>query len=515
MRRYLLAIIVLTLTTGAVMAVTITPGQGSLTDAAGHVWKITASGSITEDGAWTPGGGGTSALSIAADGTVYGQDAKSQSWLTLSGKFWSPAQAPPDALPTGPSPAPPPVPRGPGPKVATPVPGCLPTTPTGSFGILNGIIYDQNQQPFIARGINVMEGNEPSAAAILAQFPGTNFVRLAVYDYPSPAALSSVVNDYTSHGMVVEIEDHFNGTTDNAGGGQGQIFTGQQLAKELSWYISVSDAFKGNPAVWFGTNNEPPDLPGLSGWQSATYDAVRSTGSNAPVMIEVDGWADPTSFGSGPAYNPADYAKMTNTILDLHFYGWLTNKSTDQQVNNNFLAAAIANAQKNIVGAGGVMPVIIGEYGNATDGQVIDANAQQVVQAVAHSGVGSAAWAWGTGNPGDGLLRGDGYGSQVAGAIKAAAAITPTVSAAATCAGGTTVVAAADPLAPPSDPTPPTDAQIQMRSDMAQAQSDAAQVAQAAQVQATDTQAQVSAVMDKKTAVQDQIQQLLKRKTTQ
>ena len=69
---------------------TITPGGGSITDADGHVWTITASGSIVEDGHDTPGGGGTSALTIV-NGTVYGQDnghdgntVNSGGWFTLS-----------------------------------------------------------------------------------------------------------------------------------------------------------------------------------------------------------------------------------------------------------------------------------------------------------------------------------------------------------------------------------------------------------------------------------------------
>jgi len=58
-------------------------------------------------------------------------------------------------------------------------------TATGQFYVSNGQIIGPNGQPFVARGINVLEGNPPSAATLQADFPGINFVRLAIYDYPS------------------------------------------------------------------------------------------------------------------------------------------------------------------------------------------------------------------------------------------------------------------------------------------------------------------------------------------
>ncbi len=86
----------------------------------------------------------------------------------------------------------------------------------------------------------------------------------------------------------------------------------------------------------------------------------------------------------------------------MHYYGWLTNYSTNQATVTANLAADIAQAQ-TITSANGTVPVLIGEYGNSTSGVAIDANANQVISAVQNSGFGSAAWAWGTGNPGDGL----------------------------------------------------------------------------------------------------------------
>ena len=62
----------------------------------------------------------------------------------------------------------------------------------------------------------------------------------------------------------------------------------------------VIAAFKNNPMVWFGTNNEPSETdasgnwnpPALSDWQKATYDAVRNTGNTSPVLLEANGWSN-------------------------------------------------------------------------------------------------------------------------------------------------------------------------------------------------------------------------------
>lgn len=413
----------------------ISPGQ-QVTDTSGNVWAITASGSITENGQWTPGGGGTKALTVIG-GRVYGEDASGRGWFVLSGdgQSWTTTAAPTLA--------------GNDAQTATQTSTqtssnqatttSLPCNSDKKFGVLPlsdggaGVILDANGQKFVPRGINVMNwntGSNPSAATLKATFPGINFIRLAIYNYDSPDSLAPYVNDLTSNGIVVELEDHNNGAG-NAGGSQGQIFTGQQLTTELGWYSSVAEAFKNNPYVWFGTNNEPSeknasggtDPSALSNWQLATYEAVRSAGNNGIVMLETTCWAEGGQPVCNQGYDPSVYSQMNNVIWDNHVYGWLTNGETDQAKNDQFVAANVA-ALSSIKSAGGVtMPVLIGEYGNSTTGEAIDGNGTQIVNAVqktvmSGTAAGSSAWAWGSGNPGDGLTTGGSglsdYGQQVA-----------------------------------------------------------------------------------------------------
>jgi hypothetical protein len=96
---------------------------------------------------------------------------------------------------------------------------------------------------------------------------------------------------------------------------------------------------------------------------------------------------------------PSSYASMTNIVWDLHFYGWSANYSTDQATVTAALLGSVSAGQgiaaaQTITSADGLVPVLIGEYGNSTDGENIDANWIQVITAVTTSGYGSAAWAF-------------------------------------------------------------------------------------------------------------------------
>src|SRR3954465_7763891 len=118
--------------------------------------------------------------------------------------------------------------------------------PTGQFKVTNGQIIGPGGQVFVPSGINVMNwsvGSNPSAATLQNLFPGLNFLRLAFYNFDSPTSLASYVTDLTSHGIVVELEEHTSSDGQNRGGSQGTIFTGQTLTNELNWYKSVAAAF--------------------------------------------------------------------------------------------------------------------------------------------------------------------------------------------------------------------------------------------------------------------------------
>jgi hypothetical protein len=136
-------------------------------------------------------------------------------------------------------------------------------------------------------------------------------------------------------------------------------------------------------------------------------------------MIEAN--CDATNL-CNQGFTPSVYASMKNVLWDMHFYNWLTN-SSDVNTNQTMIEKLAASTQ-SIKSADGVMPVLIGEYGNSTTGQSIDAGGDATVQAVINEGgagkIGSAAWAWLAGG-GDALLadsagtaRSNPYGDEVA-----------------------------------------------------------------------------------------------------
>ncbi|MGE0225659.1 MAG: cellulase family glycosylhydrolase [Acetobacteraceae bacterium] len=288
---------------------------------------------------------------------------------------------------------------------------------TGRFHVVNGTIVDPNGNPFYAVGINVFDFQLGDAEEILATLPGLNFVRVPVYTYQAPAAYEAFIATMTANGVVVELENHTDTTGGHHGGGYGVAFTGELLAAESAWYASVAKAFADNPYVWFGTNNEPPQV-GLSAWHQTTYDAIRGAGNENPILVAYPGGGWPGLDFRGYGLDPAVYAKMTNIIGDIHLYGWSSKFVPDQTVVNAALADLVHNAQ-TIQSADGKLPILIGEFGPSTDGVTDDANRAEVVNAIRSSGdiVGAAAFAWHAG-VNDNITDADGkltwFGEQVA-----------------------------------------------------------------------------------------------------
>jgi hypothetical protein len=534
MRRNLTAMAsVLAVTQAAWAQTAVTPGHGELVDPSGSHWVITPSGSIMQDDRYTPGGGGTARLAIVG-GVVWGQDRDSLRWLTLvgGGQWWAPSPIPPPGVDLTASPVAAPPSVSPAPVMADapalPVAGApAPATAAArlvsigcnvapnNFSALDGVIWGLDQKPFVPHGINVIYGGaNPSAAQILAQFPGTTMVRVAVYHYESAASLKPYVDDLTSHGMVVVLEDHHNNDPNgsNAGGGGGTVFTGGDLATELAWDADLGAAFKSNPRVWHGTNNEPSmshvnggptDPAALSQWQWQEYQAIRNTGNNNLILLEVNS-AGPGKTATG--YDPSVYAKMDQVVLAPHFYGWVVPKQmggqpsygTDQNVANATVMSLAQDAQATLKSIDGhIMPVIFEEIGDSTTGafnpsvgSVQDPNWRQSLQAVFNSGYGWAAWAWGAG-PGDALTGGGAYQTMIQQAIRStsAAGVSGCVNAAAPVITTVTAQAAAPTPSPAPDPisSPATSAQATaLMAEQANAAADSQiKQAEAAAAQAT------------------------------
>lgn len=395
----------------------LSPGHGSVTDCHGHVWTINGDAAILEDSIPVQGGGDTEALLIQGC-TVYGKDngAYGGGWFTMNSTSptsvdgWTKSAAPDGSTISTSQPA-----TGVGPAAAairapTSAPVvCGSSVASGSFKVVNGRIIGPDGKDFIARGINAGPQNmETLIASLDAVFPGTNFIRMATqaawtqYDY------TAFVSAMTAKGRVVEIEDHPYPSP--------RPYTGAQLAAEVAWYAKLANQFKGNPYVWFGTMNEPGgDMsyqdggPLISAQHLATYNAIRSTGSNAILMMDPFGGGNPGSLGTSGGLTPGAYSGMNDVVWDLHYYNWASGMSNDQNAIAAMLDTMIGQAQQ-IKSADGIIPVIIGEYGDSSAGNSVDPGGAETVAAVISAGNqgkhGSAAWTWGGSGGADQLTQG-------------------------------------------------------------------------------------------------------------
>jgi Cellulase (glycosyl hydrolase family 5) len=331
------------------------------------------------------------------------------------------------------------------------------TAGTGVFSVTNaGQIITPTGGTFVARGIDMYAFSLGDAFSTTATspmttlFPGINMVRIYDQGYQPASFYAPYVAELTNAGIVVCLLDSFNwtGSDDQSagggGGGSGVVFTGSVLTNELNWYASLATAFKNNPYVWFGTDNEPsynPSLAALSTWQQQTYNAIRGAGNNNPILIDEPAGGNPNTMGPSNGLTASVYAGMTNIIWDLHQYGWLScpglmapcTATVSQDTVNATLAGSPGNGIEGALSmptnGGGTGGLIIGEYGNSTDGTNIDSNGLEVVTAVTASGYGSTAWAWVPGGTGDVLQTSyvlTAYGTQVAAFIAGGSPTPPT-----------------------------------------------------------------------------------------
>lgn len=317
--------------------------------------------------------------------------------------------------------------------------GIGPTTtsplPQSNFSISGGNIITPSGAVFNGRGFAIHEvqiggavtsanGNPMTGPGGL--FPKLNFVRLGVnletsscvYNFNQfpPSYFQSFVNTLTSLGVVVIME--------NLAFPQScSVQTGSQLTAEVAWYVALAQAFVNNPFVWYETPNEPlvnnevGSQAAVTSEQVAIYNGIRGAGNNSIIALELVAGGQTQVLGincsSGACLSPASaYATMTNVIWDLHQY------SEDWGGQNALVSAAtmladmqgsVALAQQ-ITSANGTVPVIIGEYGNSTDGANLDTSGANMVTAVQSSSYSTQAFEYSSGTALNNLTNGSNSG---------------------------------------------------------------------------------------------------------
>ncbi|MBS1955163.1 MAG: cellulase family glycosylhydrolase [Cyanobacteria bacterium SZAS-4] len=268
------------------------------------------------------------------------------------------------------------------------------TNPDGQFTIKDGQIIGPDGKPFIAKGIAVNAGSAvQDEATILKYFPKVNTIRLATGadgntytgkgKTPEEVAQETqqFIDDMTKRGIVVIVDDH-------QPGDRHVPATGSALKAEEDWYAKLAQANKNNPYVWFQTPNEP--VPGNASTfvkdtvaeEKAIYNAVRSTGNDNIVVAEMASNYTADRITGDPSVF-SEYSSMKNVVFDYHIY----NRTPEFIKHRLASTAPITDTQ-------GVIPAIIGEYGNTdSGGTLVTAAGDRNLKAVQESGLGSVAWA--------------------------------------------------------------------------------------------------------------------------
>jgi hypothetical protein len=258
----------------------------------------------------------------------------------------------------------------------------------GIYSVANGQITDPAGNPFRPVGINVSAWvvDQNAMTSVYEVFPKLNFIRYTWTPGEPRSRLDKLVNGNAAKGIVTLIQHHT----------IAQVLSGTALTSEVNAYKALATTYKTNPLVWFGTMNEPDgNYTAIVDQMVAIYNGVRSTGNMNPVVINPRGG----SFTDAEKQQANKFAGMINVIWDVHFYGWLSQKSTNQSTVDASLDNMIADMQ-TVKTADGVAPVLIGEYGPSTSGSGVDVNARQVLAGVHRTGktYGVVAWHWSAGD---------------------------------------------------------------------------------------------------------------------
>lgn len=247
--------------------------------------------------------------------------------------------------------------------------------PGRNFTTRDGKIFGPDGKEFVAAGFAMYTRNARDEANIdraLAMKP--NIIRLAADPVKdSPRDVQKIIDKFTSKGVVVEVEDHSSGNK----------VEGEKLGKVADWYKQIARANVDNPRVWFGTPNEPNQTPeNFVNTERTIYNAIRGTGNKNIVMLQVNYNSDKDIPVQPILDRPDVYGAMDNVVIDHHMYSSSPNAA-------NQLKWSLG--KERLSG----MPVIVGEFGNATNKKVEDyPSFNAILDANKRGETGAIAWAW-------------------------------------------------------------------------------------------------------------------------
>lgn len=259
------------------------------------------------------------------------------------------------------------------------------TQASGQFTLQGSTIIDPDGKEFIPIGANVngphmwWPGATIGYANIAKDRWNWNAIRLITcydgcltgYNWSTNNDLDALVEEYTSKKIVVVIDNHQAGHTQN------QPYNPTYASQsDINWWKDVANRFKNNPYVWFELGNETHTGAQLDDWYNF-YDqlaaAITSTGAQN-IMVASANYVgqDIVDYSTcGPNLNtsasgilnrgPQLKSKYPNMMFDWHVYSIMgVSTCSDTQLN------ARLNGYIDKVKAAG-LAMFIGEFQGLTD----------------------------------------------------------------------------------------------------------------------------------------------------
>jgi hypothetical protein len=238
-----------------------------------------------------------------------------------------------------------------------------PPPPAGALTVAGGQIL-QGGSPFLLSGISVLYSTSSAApatpASIRALYPTATSLMLALGadsggypSAPSNAAITAWVRAANAAGFRVGLSDYVPG--------QPQVRSGSDLTNSCNWYAALAQACTGLEVFWTTENEVGGTLDAMF---AAVYGAIRGAGDSNLILMEVPG-GNPGQTGG---MSPSTFGSMHTVGWNVHFYPWAFT-GLSSQADFDARAQGYVNTLRNFAqSADGVMPVVMGEGGNATSG---------------------------------------------------------------------------------------------------------------------------------------------------
>lgn len=267
---------------------------------------------------------------------------------------------------------------------------CATLTAIAGFSIQNGLLYDDNGNEFIMRGINFPHVWYPTQTA--TSIPniaatGANSVRLVLGAGkqwgPNPAADVAALIELCKANKLIAIVEVHDCT------GFGEAAAAAPLSFAVDYWISIQDVLKGqenfviiNIANEPLGNGQPP-----AKWVTDHTEAItrlRAAGFTHTLMVDAANWGQDwqqTMLTNAPVVFNSDPLK--NTIFSVHMYEVYAARPTIQNYLSTFVTAGL--------------PICVGEFGADHQGQPVDE--ASILEISETLGVGYIGWSW-SGNTG-------------------------------------------------------------------------------------------------------------------